>query len=385
MADSSFPSVPPQEGGDKNRTNKKASEKRAGNSKKNFVSANRDKRAKPESSTTITGLFIVIIEIAGLVLWQMADVFHGWKCDSIHWVSINCFVAGAAISAHKVLKKPMWVWGSYAAICVLIGFVIFSNSSTNNTNLATSNSHETNSTKLEEPAAVSVLAEKLQSTSDLLSQVTSQRDEINAKLIAAQSATEARKIKPDQRNKFIALLSDAHASKISIPIIVGNKDGETENFAEQFREMLTAAGYGKDAPKNLPPPKENMIWVTNQIGAAIPPVGAYGNQEIVNYPGLYPASPSGKWGQKNVEVLAVLSDTNGISPSLLATFMAMKATPYNTNGGEVFAYHPTDNPNAIIMGICNALVENGISIGFMPGKGILPDGGVAFFIPQKFY
>jgi hypothetical protein len=152
-----------------------------------------------------------------------------------------------------------------------------------------------------------------------------------------------------------------------------------------MREMLTAAGYGKNAPQSLTPPNENIIWVTNQITAAIPPVGAYGNQDVLDFPGLYPMSPDGKWGHKNVEVFAVLSDTNGLSPSLLATFMAMKATPKNPNGGEIFAYHPTDNPNAIIMGICNVLVDNGISIGFMPGKGILSSGGVAFFIPQKLF
>ena len=118
----------PQESGNENPADKKPSEKRAGNPKKNFVSPNKNKRTKSEVSLTITGLFVVIIEISGLVLWQMADIFHGWKCDLVHWLSIDCFIAGAAIAAHKALNRVKLVWISYAVICAVVGFVIVQNS-----------------------------------------------------------------------------------------------------------------------------------------------------------------------------------------------------------------------------------------------------------------
>lgn len=382
-ADNSIPKVIPQEGGQKSAADKKTSKKRASNPKKKFIPANINKGTKPEPSLTATGIWILFIETFAFVYWQLADSFHGYLCGIVHSMSLGLVVAGPTTAVNQALKRPRLIWSLYACVCAGITVVEIVANRPSSPDAATANKFP----KMDErqPAALAALADKLQFTADKLSQVTSQRDAANAALIAAQSATEPRKITPAQRNKFIALLSEAHASKISIKVIVGNKDSETEKFAEQFREMLTAAGYGKDAPQSLPPQKVSLIYVTNTITATIPPIGEYSNQDIINLPGLYPMSPSGNWGQKNVEVIAVFSDTNAIVPSLLPAFMAMKATKQNPNGGEVFAYHPTDDPNSIIMGICNALVENGISIGLMPGKGILTDGGVAFFIPQKFY
>jgi hypothetical protein len=335
--------------------------------------------------------FLQLVECGGIAgifgIWA-----EMWECHdvvSLSFWGLALFVLYGAFChfIYNLLKKIhiSLIIIFFVALNVFTAWFVHENSQPLPANVAGTRSVEINSNKSEEPAALSALAEKLQSTADLLSQATSQRDDLNAKLIAAQSATEPRKINLDQRKKFIALLSDVHASKISIPVIVGNKDSETDAFAEQFREMLTVAGYGTNAPKSLPPPKEDIVWVTNNIIAAIPRIGTFGKQEILNFPGLNPVSPNGKWGQKNVEVFAVLSDTNGLSPELMPAFMPMKASPSNTNGGELFAYHPTDKPNAIIIGICNALVENGISVGFMNGKGILPEGNVAFFIPQKFF
>jgi hypothetical protein len=65
--------------------------------------------------------------------------------------------------------------------------------------------------------------------------------------------------------------------------------------------------------------------------------------------------------------------------------MIFEAGSNNPNKGELFAYHPTDDPSSIVAGICNALVKEGISVGFMSAKGLLPDGQAGFFIPQKMY
>jgi hypothetical protein len=243
------------------------------------------------------------------------------------------------------------------------------------------------SNKIELPAAMTALAEKLQSTSDLLSQVTSQRDAANAALIAAQSATEPRTIKRDQRRDFITLLADA--SKISLPVVVGNNDSETEHFAEQFMEMLGAAGFGTNAPISLPPPEQNIIFVTNGAVAIIPPLGGYSREGITYISGLFLSRLDQDKPQRQPNVFALLSDTNLLSgrlnPSEPPTFMVLKATKNNANGGELLAYHPTDNQDSIIIGVCNALIREGISVGFASSKGILQDGKVGFFIPQKFY
>src|ERR1039458_2188767 len=91
MNDTSNRPAMPQEGGDKNSANKKASEKRAKNPKKHLSTTNLNTREKTEIIVLIFG----IIEIISLVLWQLADVFHGFA-DSIHWLSICGFIAGAA-------------------------------------------------------------------------------------------------------------------------------------------------------------------------------------------------------------------------------------------------------------------------------------------------
>jgi len=221
----------------------------------------------------------------------------------------------------------------------------------------------------------------------LLSNQQEQFQALNNKLLEVINARAPRRINLDQRNNFIVLLSDSHVSKIALPVVVGNNDSETENYAEQFREMLNAAGFGMDAPQILPQPQQDIIFVTNQIAAAVPPLGEYSTQGIRYIPGLFPRPAEQKQTQKEPDIFAVLSDANFISGKTTnpAAFMIFKATPNNPSGGELFAYHPTSDPNAIVVGICTALIKEGISVGFLSSKGILPDGQAGFFIPQKLY
>jgi hypothetical protein len=152
--------------------------------------------------------------------------------------------------------------------------------------------------------------------------------------------------------------------------------------------MLNAAGYGMSAPKSLPPPSEIAVYVTNRLVGVIPPFGGYSTEGIKYIPGLFARQPSQNSLQKEPEVFAVMSDVNFIAekpPNNTPSFMVFTASENNPNGGKLFAYHPTDNPDAIVVGICNALIEEGISVGFMSSKGILPDGQAGFFIPQKIY
>jgi hypothetical protein len=204
---------------------------------------------------------------------------------------------------------------------------------------------------------------------------------VNQELIKTRNATSPRRISEKQRRNVITLLSDSKVSKIFLPVVVGNIDSETENFSGQFREMLSAAGYGKDAPLSLPPPQQNIMWVTNAIVAGIPATGKNAFEDVIQRPGLCPFSPT----NNDVDVLALI-DTNTFSPSIPASLMVFKDVHHPDDPSRgVFAFHPTNDPNAIALGVCQALIEEGISVGFMPANGILPDGQTGFFIPQKFY
>lgn len=184
-------------------------------------------------------------------------------------------------------------------------------------------------------------------------------------------------------------------SKTPIKVIVGKTDSETENFASQFREMLDAAGYGIDA-KSVPNEayKTNEIVVTSfEPDVGVPPFNISGkNQELVRIPDFF-VSPT-KNGQKDVDVVAIFSSTNGEigipnSPKGpdAASVMVFYPNPkviHDTNDMH-YAYHPTRNPDNILMGVSDVLIASGISVGPLQGRAILNPGEVGFFIPQKIY
>jgi len=211
-----------------------------------------------------------------------------------------------------------------------------------------------------------------------LHEALGQLNTVNNELIETRNATSPRRINTKQRNMFILLLSDKQVSKTYLPVVVGNNDSETENFAAQFRDMLNVAGYGKDAPLSLPPPSKDYIWVTNQIYTPVPPAGTNDYADVIVRPGLCPFSPT----NNDVDVL-VLINTNSFSPSIFSSLMIFKS--FHDQLGTEFAFRPTNDPNAIALGVCQALIEEGISVGLMPANGILPDGQTGFFIPQKIY
>jgi hypothetical protein len=220
------------------------------------------------------------------------------------------------------------------------------------------------------------------SLSDALQQIL----ENSKKLIAERNAGQPRIITADQRKNFITILASTNCSKISIPVIVGNNDTETEHFAEQMREMLNAAGYGNDAPKSLPAPSESRIYTASEAVGLIPPYGQVDENSIISIPGVFPRASveNGSMPPKEPDVFAVVSHPDILNsktnPPFTPSFMIFTATKNNPNGGELMAFHPTNDPDEIIIGICNALVKEGISVGFMPANGKLPIG---IFIPQK--
>jgi len=393
----------PQESGDKNSSNKKSCEKRAKKPNQNFRPGNRDSRKKAEVIIVIFGL----IEILSLVLWQSADVFHKFS-DIIHWLSLCGFIAGAAYLLDKVFNHNKWVWILYMAACALLGLAVYENSEPSPLNRTESKSVEEveNSTtplqanKPEPQAALQTLAEKLETTSDQLRQATqgmANLEAANEALMNAQSATQARRITPQQRENFIKILSDAHnVSKIPIKVIVGRTDGETENFALQFREMLDEAGYGTvpsglQAPLNDPSFKGNILYVTDALpNIKIPMYNESGKyEEIIRIPNLY-ATPTSGSSQKGPDVIAIFSSTNGTMgiPSMFPdrpTIMPMHATTNNPGGGVVYAYSPAQNPDKILLGVMEVLIDDGISTSAGGGKTFLKPGEIAFFIPQKLY
>jgi hypothetical protein len=85
------------------------------------------------------------------------------------------------------------------------------------------------------------------------------------------------------------------------------------------------------------------------------------------------------------ELIAVFSapGTYGIPPQLNrepASFMPMDPTDKNSGTSEVYAYHPTDDPNHVLLGVMEALNHCGISTAFMPGATFLKPGEVGLLV-----
>jgi hypothetical protein len=215
--------------------------------------------------------------------------------------------------------------------------------------------------------------------------------DVTNRLAVAETATQQRRIKPQQREKFIRIMSDVHNfSKIPIKVIIKSKDNnETAVFATQIREMLDVAGYGVGA--KLPPDesyKINYTYVANRLSDVdVPPPNMEGKYtELVINPDVLLQPVNQNEGEP--EVLVVFSGTIP-GAETVPSIMPMHKLP-NTFTNEpatnmVFAYHPTQDTNAILYGVSCVLNEVGISTGPMVNNGILKQGEMAVFIPERIY
>ncbi len=123
MDDNSSDPKPQLEGGRQIPRSKKPEAQRTGCQPKDRIQPGGDLPTKPESNPVALGIIILLIEMFSLVLWQLADSFHGYACGVVHTLSIACFVAGAAIGINRALKRTKLVWLSYSAVCVLVACV----------------------------------------------------------------------------------------------------------------------------------------------------------------------------------------------------------------------------------------------------------------------
>ena len=203
-----------------------------------------------------------------------------------------------------------------------------------------------------------------------------------------------RRISPEQREKFIRILSDPHnVSKIPIKVIVGKSDSDTEYLAMQIREMLDVAGYGTkpSAFTVITDPSYVMsdgLWMTNSLpNIHVPPSKMYGiYEEIQQLPDMFPNTPT---GQKVSDIIAIFPVANPISGSSLNSVMIWNPTTNSLSGRDSkgYSYHPTKDPNCILLGVMGAFSDVGISCGPMAGlpPRLVEPGQIAFLIPQRIY
>jgi hypothetical protein len=122
-----IPPSNPNEGGDQGSANDQPGEKGTQNARQDFVSANINIRTDSKPSFTTAGLLFLIIEALALVLWQLAEGFHGYTCVIIHWLSLCGFAAGPlpALCAAVKPSKRIWIWVSYLAVFVVLAINAF--------------------------------------------------------------------------------------------------------------------------------------------------------------------------------------------------------------------------------------------------------------------
>ncbi|MGA2869954.1 MAG: hypothetical protein ABSF34_12450, partial [Verrucomicrobiota bacterium] len=179
-----------------------------------------------------------------------------------------------------------------------------------------------------------------------------------------ENAIPPRTISPSQRETFLeALLGTNNVSpKISIKVVVGDTDPETEDFARAFMGLLAEAGY-------------------------IPT-----NQEIIRVSGFEISQPDLKNEHRIPPVIALFTSLTGgrdIPPPTMAGFGSiamMIPSVYSIAHGDTS--HPrmsryTENPNDILYGINSVLNFIGIPSGTMSNYGLLKPGEVGFFIPKQ--
>ena len=127
MGDDLTPKAEPNEGGDKGISNKKASDKRPKNRKKNLGSSHGNVVGASKSSLVVNAVLFGVIEAAALVLWQVADGLIGYVCVFVHWLSFICLSAGPLPGVRAAIKREgrLWFWIIYAFVWLLLAVVAY--------------------------------------------------------------------------------------------------------------------------------------------------------------------------------------------------------------------------------------------------------------------
>jgi hypothetical protein len=116
MGDILIPGGGQEEAGDKDAASGRPSAKCANDSRKQLSHGEGNFGKKAKVVIAIVG----VTEIFSLILWQVADIVHGYLTGFVHWLSVCGFLAGAGYLSNRALKRSMLVWISYAAICLLV-------------------------------------------------------------------------------------------------------------------------------------------------------------------------------------------------------------------------------------------------------------------------
>ena len=146
---------------------------------------------------------------------------------------------------------------------------------------------------------VAVLSNETVHLSINLEEAKSNNLELSKQVLELEADIAPRRITKLQRETFIRILNDSdNVCKTHIKVFVGATDQETENFANDFREMLNEAGYGtsNDVVEMYPdfrvmPPKGTSpkpvpifaVFSSPNDGVPIPTVG-FEYTALVFYP-----------------------------------------------------------------------------------------------------
>jgi hypothetical protein len=127
MGDDLIPEAEPNKGSNEAAPDKKASDERPQNTKKNIPPSHGDVVTEPKSTLFVNAILFGIIESAAFVLWQIADGLTGHVCVFVHWLSLVCISAGPLPATRTAVKCKGRLWFSlvYAFIWLLLAVVAF--------------------------------------------------------------------------------------------------------------------------------------------------------------------------------------------------------------------------------------------------------------------
>lgn len=187
-----------------------------------------------------------------------------------------------------------------------------------------------------------------------------------------------------QMEYFIKILAEPHnVSKIPIPIYLEATNQESTNFANRFSTMLGAVGYGTIPMDNLFPRDTTFKGDAFYTTRTLPELNQNGVFQTVSSivtvekynPNFISLIDPLRWA----DLIALYgSDETNNFPSVIIFY------PGDSHfiGGELYGYHPTDDPNAVLSGVYQALMHVGVRVARISAKGYLQPGQVAFFVPR---
>lgn len=114
-------------GGNEACSDKKSSDKRTQNSKKNLGSEHRNGFSEPKSSLAFSAILFLVIEAAAFILWQIADSLTGYVGVFFHWLSLVCISIGPLPAIREAVKreKRWWLWFAFVIVWLLLAIVAF--------------------------------------------------------------------------------------------------------------------------------------------------------------------------------------------------------------------------------------------------------------------